>query len=347
MRSKKHILVIRLSAMGDIAMTVPVLSALINQNPEIKITVLTREFFSPIFAQLKNVEIFEADVKGKHKGFLGLRRLSRELKTLGVTHVADLHNVLRSNILKAFFKLNSIPVVQINKGRKEKKDLTALKQKNIKPLQTTHERYADVFRQLGFIINLSKKNILQREPLEDEVLKLLGTSSKKWIGIAPFAAFKGKMYPLELMENVIKEINASNESSILLFGGGKTEKNQLQKLANLYPNCINIAGNLSFKQELNLISNLDLMLAMDSGNAHLAAMYGIPTVTLWGVTHPYAGFAPFGQEIENCLLSDSKQYPLLPTSVYGNKFPEGYDKVMYTIKPKKVLQKLNNVLSKV
>ncbi len=327
-------------------MTIPVLSALLKQNPQIKITVLTRAFFKPMFAQLKNVEVYEADVKGKHKGVLGLRKLSKELKDLGISQVADLHNVLRSNILKTYFVLGSIPFVQINKGRQEKKALTALKVKNIHPLKTTPERYADVFRKLGYTINLCKENVLQREPIEDSIVKLVGSSPKKWIGIAPFAAFKGKMYPLELMEKVIKEINATNENTILLFGGGKSEKKQLQKLEETYSNCINIAGNLSFKEELTLISNLDVMLAMDSGNSHLAAMYGVPTITLWGVTHPYAGFAPFGQEMENCLISDTKQYPFLPTSVYGNKFPEGYERVMYTIEPKNIVQKIVDTLSK-
>ena len=58
---------------------------------------------------------------------------------------------------------------------------------------------------------------------------------------------------------------------------------------------------------------------MDSGNGHLAAMYGIPVITVWGVTHPYAGFAPFLQPEENSITADREQFPLIPTSVYGNK----------------------------
>lgn len=84
------------------------------------------------------------------------------------------------------------------------------------------------------------------------------------------------------------------------------------------------------------------MLSMDSGNAHLAAMYGVPTVTLWGVTHPYAGFAPFNQEA-HCLLSDRKLYPAIPTSVYGNEVPEGYQEVMRTIIPEEVVAKIQKL----
>jgi ADP-heptose:LPS heptosyltransferase len=78
---------------------------------------------------------------------------------------------------------------------------------------------------------------------------------------------------------------------------------------------------------------------MDSGNGHLAAMYGVPTVSLWGVTHPYAGFAPFKQE-SNCLLSDRTQYPAIPTSIYGNKVPEGYEDVMRTVLPETIVTKM-------
>lgn len=332
--------------MGDVAMTVPVLSALLRQNPGTKITILTRAFFKPMFAQLQNVQVYEADVKGRHKGVLGLRKLYKELKELGVTEVADLHNVLRSNILKTYFSFSSIPFVQIDKGRKEKKNLTKLSPKNIQPLKTTHERYAEVFRKLGFTINLSKEFVVPKENLKDSILELVGNEPKKWIGIAPFAAFAGKMYPLELMEKVIAELNATSKYYIFLFGGGEAEKKQLERFTITYVNCKNMAGVLSFKEELMLISNLDVMLAMDSGNAHLAAMYGIPTITLWGVTHPYAGFTPYGQEISNCLVSDKEQYPFIPTSVYGNKFPIGYEKVMYTIAPKDVTQKIFELLVK-
>ncbi len=332
--------------MGDVAMTVPVLSTLLKQNPNIKITVLTRAFFKPMFTQLTNVDVFEADIRGRHKGVLGLWKLYKELKQTGITEVADLHNVLRSTILKTYFSFGSIPFVQIDKGRKEKKELTKLAPKTIRPLQTTHERYADVFRKLGCTVNLSKKSVLGKEKLPEKVLKLVGSHPNKWIGIAPFAAFSGKMYPLELMEKVLEEINRQTSHTVLLFGGGEEEIEQLQEWQTKYPTCTNIAGILPFKEELTLISNLDVMVAMDSGNAHLAALYGVPTITLWGVTHPYAGFAPFGQGINNCLLSDNKQYPFIPTSVYGNKFPVGYEKVMHTIAPTDVTQKIFELLVK-
>jgi len=339
-----HLLVIRLSAMGDVAMTIPVLSALSNRYPELKVTVLTRSFFRPMFAQLVNVAVYEADVKGKHKGVFGLWNLYEELTVLQIDAVADLHNVLRSKVLKRYFRLGGIPVMQIDKGRAEKRELTASRNKVFKPLKTTHQRYANVFAQLGFPLNLTEVEPLQKKKRSEKMMRIIGHDAKKWLGIAPFAAFQGKMYPLELMSKVIAELDTSDTYKILLFGGGEKEGQKLKTLENNFRNCISIVGKLKFSEELALISNLDAMLSMDSGNGHLAALYGIPVITLWGVTHPYAGFYPFGQDFDNALFSDREKYPLIPTSVYGNKWPQGYEKAMETISPETVVQKVYEVL---
>jgi len=343
LQNKDHILVIRLSAMGDAAMTVPVLRTFRLTYPEVKITVLTRKFFEPIFSGIDNLEVYYADVEGRHKGVLGLLKLSKELRELGITAVADLHNVLRSNILKQIFLVRRIKVAQIDKGRREKKALTRSKNKDFKQLKSTHQRYADVFGVLGFHVDLNKHRYPDKRPLTKEIVKITQKSTKKWLGIAPFAQYQSKTYPLELMIDVIEKLSKKNIYEIFLFGGGKKETDILNNIESKYQNVINVAGKLSFENELKLIGNLDKMLSMDSGNAHLAAMYGVPTITLWGVTHPFAGFMPFEQPIERAILPNLVKYDQIPTSIYGNKVPEGYEKVMYSIKPETVVKRINNI----
>ncbi len=329
--------------MGDVAMTTPVLLALTNQYPQLKITVLTRAFFAPMFAQLPNVTVFEADVKGIHKGIFGLWKLYKTLKRQRFDAVADLHNVLRSNILKLFFRLGGVGFYQLDKGRSEKKSLTSGTIKHFEQLKTTHQRYVDVFFRLGYAFKLKNTDVYKKQALSDRAIDLIGSDIKKWIGVAPFAAFEGKKYPLNLMAKVLEALKTQGKYKILLFGGGNEERDLLEQFAD-GKNCINTVGILSFAEELALVSNLDLMLAMDSGNAHIAAMYGVPTVTVWGVTHPYAGFAPFGQEI-NTILADREKYPLIPTSVYGNKAPEGYEKAIATIPPAIIIGKMTTLLT--
>ncbi len=320
--------------MGDVAMTVPVIRALVAQHPNLKITVVTRAFFKPFFQDLKHVDVFSADLKGKHKGIFGLYKLSKELKALQFDAVADLHNVLRSKILKFFFLGKK--VVQLDKGRAEKKAL--ISGKRFQQLKITHQCYADVFQALGFEVNLSKPKFLKPAQLSEKLKRFIPNKAIKAIGIAPFAAHKSKMYPLDQMEAVIAEL--SKDHAIILFGGGESEVGILNDFETKYNNVISAAGKLNLDEELALISNLDAMLSMDSGNAHLAAMLGIKVITIWGVTHPFAGFAPFHQPDHFALLADRNQYPLIPTSVYGNTYPEAYESAAGSISVETIITKV-------
>lgn len=340
----KHILVIRLSAMGDVAMTAIVIKALVEQHPELKVTVLSRAFLKPLFDNIPNVHFYSADTKGKHKGIVGIYRLYKELKRLEIDQVADLHNVLRSKLLSLFFR--GTRTATLDKGRTEKKALTRLKNKVFKPLKTTHERYADVFRSLGYAIDLSKVALSNSQNLTANLTTIIGEISDgtALIGVAPFAQHAAKTYPLDLMEEVIALLAEKATNKLLLFGGGAKEVEILTEIAKKHTNVICIAGKIKLKEELLLISHLNCMLSMDSGNGHFAALYGIPTVTLWGATHPYAGFAPFGQDSENGLIPDLQKFPLLPTSIYGNKVVEGYEDAMRSISPNAVVTKIEALL---
>ncbi len=326
--------------MGDVAMTVPVLKALLEQHPETKITVLSKPFLKPVFESLENVSFFAAEVNGKHKGLFGIYRLFKELKQLNIDGIADLHNVLRSKVLRSFFQLIGKPVAFVDKGRKEKRALTTVKNKVFKQLKSTHQRYADVFEKLGLKVDISNPTFSKKQPLTKEISAITGKKQETWIGIAPFAQYNSKMYPLDLMEKVIEQLSTKGNLKLLLFGGGKKEVEILDNFEKKYANTINIAGKIKLNQELALISNLDKMLSMDSGNAHFAAMLGINTITIWGITHPFTGFAPFNQPFENAILPDLLKYPNIPCSIYGNKVCEGYEDVMRSILPETIIEKL-------
>ncbi|WPR72280.1 glycosyltransferase family 9 protein [Flavobacterium sp. NG2] len=333
----------RLSAMGDVAMTVPVLRAFVKQYPEVKITVVSRPFFQPFFEDIPNVSFFAFDEKVKHKGFLGLVRLFNELKKQDIDAFADLHNVLRSKVVRTLFALSGKKVAAVDKGREGKKALTRAENKIFEPLPTMFENHCTVFAQLGFSIDLTQPEFPKKAVLSDDLNAMVG-NPEKLIGIAPFAQYGAKVYPQDLMQEVITELSKKSNYTILLFGGGKKEIEILDAFAAGKSNVINMAGKIKFKQELELMSNLDVMLSMDSGNAHIAAMLGVKVVTLWGATHPYAGFMPFNQPLSNALTADRKQYPLLPTSVYGNKIVPGYEDAMRTISVSDVVAKIEDNL---
>lgn len=335
-KSIKHIAVIRLSAMGDVAMTVPVIRAFVAQHPDVKITVISRPFFKPFFDTIPEVHFFPIDLEKKHKGILGLFRLFKELKERDVAELADLHNVLRSKMLTFFFKMCGLKTATVDKGRAGKKELTRAENKIFKPLPTMVQRHQEVFEKLGFPVDL-------RNPKFPEFPQNPAKQNDKWIGIAPFAQYESKVYPLDLMQTVIDLLAQNQQYKIFLFGGGKKEIALLDEMAEGKINVENLAGKVKLPQELEIISNLDVMLSMDSGNAHIAAMLGTKVITLWGATHPYAGFAPFNQPLENALTSNRGKYPLLPTSIYGNKTVAGYQDAMRTISPESVVEKIKTI----
>lgn len=330
--------------MGDVAMTVPVLRQLVAQYPELKITVVSKGFFKPFFDDIPNVTFLAADTPEREKGLSGIVRLFRDLRKLKVDAIADLHNVLRSKILRALFNMVGKNTACTDKARAEKRALIRPENKIFQPLKPITERHAEVFSALGFPIDLSRPVFPAKKLMDEAVSSLTGAKSGHWIGIAPFAQHQGKVYPADLMQQVIDQLAENTNDKLFLFGAGNAETDILNRLAKRRENVIVVAGKIKFAQELQLISNLDLMLSMDSGNAHIAAMYGVKTVTLWGATHPFTGFAPFAQPLESALTADRKQFPKLPTSVYGNVKVAGYEDAMRTIAPDRIVTKIKEIL---
>lgn len=315
MNSARCLLVFRFSAMGDVAMSASILKEFCQQNPDIRVVMISRGAFKPFFASIDHVTFHTLHSEDKHKGLPGLFALYKELRQYKPFAIADLHNNLRSNILSFYFKMfNRVKSIQIDKGRNEKKALTRKDNKIFKQLRPTSERYADVFRQLGFSLTLSHQLTGNTTPIRDT----LETHIKRdgpTIGISPFAKHHEKVYPLDKMEDVITELDRRNYR-LLIFGGGPEEREVASAWEKKYENVINLIGKTNLEEELQLISKLNLMLSMDSSGMHMASLVGTPVVSVWGATHPYAGFLGYGQGKDDCIQIDLH---CRPCSVFGNK----------------------------
>lgn len=328
------LLIIRFSALGDIAMTVPVVHDLAVQYPDLEITMLSRPMAEPLFEKLpNNVHFVAADLSGSHKGLFGLNRLLREIHFKDFGYIADFHNVLRSQWLRFVCRLFGKKVAKIDKGRKGKKALTRQKNKVFVQQATSFERYAKALEQLGF-------------PIKPQFTKLdyssfCGTqkaTKETWIGVAPFAKHEAKVYPLEKMEQVIKVLSERENTTVFLFGGGEGEKRQIAELCSKYSNVQTAQCQEGLKGELALMGQLDVMLSMDSANMHLASLVGTRVVSVWGGTHPYAGFLGWNQKASDCIQLD---LPCRPCSVYGNKpCLRGDYACLKGITPEQIIEKL-------
>jgi ADP-heptose:LPS heptosyltransferase len=297
---------------------------------------VTKKKFTPLFDEFKNLNILELDSSGRHSGFNGLLTLFSDIKKLDPIGIVDLHGSLRTNFLKFFFFFSSIRFKKIHKGRIEKRLLTRKKNKVLVPLTPTIHRYSDVLRKIGFPVDLSDHEFPLKPITPKKFNNSFFNSKLKWIGIAPFAKHLGKIYPLDLTQKVISFLQTENQ--VFLFGADGDEANKLEVWERAYSNVYSLAGKFSLSDEIKIISNLDLMISMDSANGHIATNYNIPVITIWGVTHPYAGFSPWNQNPHRSILADRSLYPLIPTSVYGNRCPKGYENCMRTITPEKILE---------
>jgi ADP-heptose:LPS heptosyltransferase len=343
MSKAAKILVLRFSAMGDVAMTVPVLQELLAKYPDLTLVVVSRKTFEPFFANIPRVEFHAFEPKSKHKGLFGIYHLFKELKSYKATALADLHQNLRSNLLSRLFWFTGISIASLDKGRTEKKALTRKKHKKVVALKATTQRYAEVFAGLGFPFSLKNTLTKQLEPLNTNVLQLSGKKgAKKWIGVSPFAQHAQKVYPLDKMETVLTSLAAGGHR-IFVFGGGLEEQQIAEKWAITSKNITPVIGELDLSEELSLISNLDVMLSMDSSGMHLASLKGIPVVSVWGATHPHAGFLGYGQSLANCIQVD---LACRPCSVYGHTpCHRGDFACMNQLSESHIIQKVLNTIS--
>lgn len=337
-----HVLVIRLSAMGDVAMTVPVLVEALEQNPELELTVLSKKPFQHFFP-LSNRLHFEAlDAKGTHKGFFGIYKKFKELNsTYQFSAVADFHNVLRSKVLSTFFSIAGKKVATIEKGRENKKKLTQKNGKVFKQLEHSSQRYADVLRRLSLKLSFDTAKRKAYVKNKEKAPLALNTFN---VGFAPFAQHSGKAYPFEKCKEAILEIAKNKQVNVFLFGGGKTESDLLAGLET--DNVFSLAGKFSLSQELTQIANLDVMVSMDSANMHMASLFGIRTISIWGATHYFAGFLGIGQKPEDVIETSVDELDCRPCSVFGNKpcFRGDYA-CLKRIESNRVVDKINAVLN--
>jgi len=337
MKRVNKVLILRFSSLGDVAIMIPVLRALSKTYPEVDFKVASRPKMAPLFDEFINIDFIPFDIDNNYKGFMGVFKLFKILKQYKPTHIADLHFVLRTRVVSLLFKILGYKVKSIDKGRRQKRALTRIYNKHFEPLTPTVFRYSKVFSKLGFSVDITKNDSLHNNSLPVKLRDIFYTDKKKWIGIAPFASFVGKTYPLDLMQQVI--VFLQREHKIFLLGAGEKEENLLEVWTKAYSNCWNAAKELEFKEQLMAFPFLDLMISMDSLNGHLASNAGIPVITLWGQTHPYAGFAPFGQPEDYSICVDRNQYPGTPTSIYGKDIPKGYENAFRTVSPKVVIEK--------
>lgn len=330
-----RLLVFRFSSLGDVALCLPVLRSVLHAHPELEITFVTRKAFAPLFIHLPRTQLHFLDANGTHKGFPGLFRLYRELRSLGhFDAVIDLHNVLRSQVVRSFFRWTGTDVYAYRKDRKGRKALTRAEGKERKPLTHTAEHYLAVFAQAGF-----KAELLSAPHIGGSY-----QPEKACIGFAPLASNRQKTWPLHHARKLL-ELLHKQVKRVVLFGG-PGEREILLKLADGLDYVEVLAGkSKGLLDEIHQMQSLEYMISMDSANMHLAALAGLPTISIWGATHPDAGFAALGKRHQQVQIA-VEDLPCRPCSVFGQKScARGDWACMEQLQPQMVLEAIANAYS--
>ncbi len=328
-KNRKNILILRFSALGDVAMTIPVIYSLARQYPDLKITVLTKPSFVQLFINNpSNLYIIKADWKGIHKGFIGMIRLFKMLHTYHFDGIADLHNVLRSWLIDVFFLLHGKKVVMVDKQRRSRWKVLFKHARHANYIN----RYTEVFARLGVPAKLSFCSVYE-SGLPEIPLKIEHPA----IGIAPFARYDNKIYPLEKMQQVVRLLTKQG-FHVYFFGGGKRETEILMSWQKYCPGSLSLAGKYSLQEELAIIRHLDVMVTMDSANQHLASLVGRPAISIWGSTTPACGFLGYNQQEGNALCLN---LPCQPCTISGSWECYSNDlKCMTGINPMMIIEKI-------
>lgn len=295
-------------------MLAPIVRAAAEQAPETEFTMLSQLRFADLFEDMPaNVLFHGVDLKKES--------LPEIIRSLGAfEYVADMHDVIRSAVIRNAMRLKGARVACIDKGRRARWLLTH--GRIHAPLKHTTERYWEVFEKIGITKDPRKTHEIPTKMV------------RSGIGIAPFAAHEGKIYPIDRMERVVEMLSQKGEH-IVLFGGGKREQEILDRWAATYPGVESLAGRKTMREELEIMRGLRVMLTMDSGNMHLASLVGTRVISVWGATHPYAGFLGYGQSEQDCIQRD---LPCRPCSIYGNKPCKFGDYRCLDIAPEEVVQ---------
>lgn len=307
------ILALRFSALGDIAMTVPVVIGFCQQYPDIELVMLTSKLGAKIYNGLAdlpaNLTVRGIDVKNDYKHVFGLNRLYKELKIDKFDAVADLHDVLRTKWIDMRFSLSGKQVVSIDKGRSEKKAVVRHQlDTNLRP---QIERYVEVFEKLGFPVQLTYQGTAAPAPSHPFMPEGLA------IGVAPSAQHKGKVYPRLLLQKAIAQVlDKRPDLHVYLFGGAAEQAELDAWAATNSEHITNTAGRETFADDLALMQQLRLVVSMDSANMHLASLVGTRVISIWGATHPKTGFMGYRQSTDDAI---QLAMPCRPCSVFGNK----------------------------
>lgn len=279
MEKKLKILVIRFSSIGDIVLTFHALRCLKEKHPNAEVHFLTKSTYKEL--------LLASTFHDKTLFFDGdLKQTKGEIRKENYSHIIDLHNNLRTRLLTV--GIRGVQLKRLVKLNWKKWLLTRLK-KNKLPNKHVVDRYIDAFTDLD--VKSDHKNTAFFVPNTFEIeLNRYDLRKKSFLAIAMGAQYKTKKFPVS---SLIKVLESYDLPIVLL--GGDAENEDGQKIQAAFPQkkMYNLCGELSLLASASILSQAKTVLTNDTGLMHIAAMFDVPIVSIWGNTVPAFGMSPY------------------------------------------------------
>lgn len=325
---KKRVLLIRLSALGDVAILEPVLRRRAASNPDVLFLLAAPPVLQPLFTGIPNLQYVPTQKKQS------VWNMFRFLYNLAPSVVLDMHKVNRTVLVDWLFRICGVPVYALDKHKSKRRRMVRRFFKDRTSDVPVWKRYDLLFSKIGLNGEIA---------VLDSIPSPVPDAAQRRVGVAPFAQHKGKIWPPELMFQLLELMCLDGKYQVFLFGSRSEAAQYLDKWAQTLPNLVCVAGRHSFAEEMNLIASLDLMVTMDSANMHFASCKQVPVVSVWGATHPRVGFYGFSQNEDWAVQSDMY---CRPCSAFGNKPCRFGDyPCLRSISPKLVFDRVEKMFS--
>jgi len=309
------ILIIRLSSIGDIVLTTPVLRCIKNQQADITIHYLLKKKFKEVLIHNPYIDTF-------HYYEDNLWSLLFQLKKEKFDYIIDLHNNIRSHIISFFLckKTYRLNKQTIHKWRiVQFKDIT-------NPIKHITKRYLDVVNPLGIIDDGGGLEFyFDQENDKSAVIK--NSFHPNYIVLVIGALKKTKQLPTNKLLAICKHI-----SYPIVLIGGKAEKSIAEKIKiECGDKIYNTVGDYNILESASIIKNAQLIITPDTGMMHIAAAFGKIIISIWGNTVPEFGMSPYLPNDKNHII-EVKKLACRPCSKIGyNECPQGHFKCMNDI----------------
>jgi heptosyltransferase-2 len=319
-------LLIRLSSLGDIILTTPLVCELRKKYPDARIDFLVRKEYSDIVRQFPWLtNIIELDTT---KGNEEIRRVASVLKKKHYHHILDLHNNLRSRMLRK--KLGGKLHV-VNKRIVQRWILVKYKINLLQKAPDIIGRYFETVSDLG-VIDLGTGATFGKEYQRSEILKA---------AICPGAKHWNKRWIPEYVVEVAKDIIANGYR--IEFYGSKDEKEYINAISSQLPQdkVTNLAGEISLLDLPEKMAECSLAITNDSGLMHVASAVGIRTISIAGPTVKEFGFYP---RTKNAIVIENNDLDCRPCTTIGlENCPKGHFKCMKEITPLTIIEAIPRV----